>query len=272
MKKETSLLRKEVGSLTGILLPFVIYYVCYLVASIALTFIVIVLLQNVFGLEQEFFTKNEASINGVISGMAMLVGVVALIPSLRQELLNEKHERIRINGKIPMTILLAISSSLAVNILFVLLHLTESSETYQEVAANQYGVAFGLGLVLYGIVSPFAEEVIFRGLIFNRMKRDYSVKAAILLSALMFGIYHGNSVQGLYGFLIGCLIAYIYERFGNLLYAILFHGAANIAVFTITGTESLYRVIVTPVGYVILTIISVGLIFLIEKMKRKETE
>lgn len=69
-----------------------------------------------------------------------------------------------------LTITLAFSSSVSLNILFISLHLTESSETYNQVAAHQYGVILPVGLVLYGIVSPLAEEIVFRGIIYNRMK------------------------------------------------------------------------------------------------------
>ncbi|MBO5207906.1 MAG: CPBP family intramembrane metalloprotease [Lachnospiraceae bacterium] len=284
MKKDTSFFGKELKSILGVLMPFVIYYVCYFVASIALTVIVITLLQSVFGVNEVFLTEQEASINGAVGGLAMLIGVIPLLSVLRKELADASKMQVRkveencksenvmkeVSAyiKIPVTILLAVSSALAANILFILLHLTESSETYKEVAANQYGVAFGLGLLLYGVVSPLAEEVVFRGIIFNRMKKEYAVVTAICISSLMFGLYHGNSVQGIYGFIIGCLIAYTYERFGNFFYAVLFHGAANIAVFTITGNAKFYQAIVTPVSYVILTIISVVLVFCIEKMKK----
>ena len=56
-------------------------------------------------------------------------------------------------------------------------------------------------------------------------------RAAAVVSALMFGIYHGNLVQGIYAFLIGMLLCLVYERTGRLLAAALFHGAGNLAVY-----------------------------------------
>lgn len=275
MKEKMSVLWKELRNIGYILMPFLIYYITYFVAAIVLSFIMSAILQSFIEVNQIFLLKNEASINGVIVGMAMLIGIIPLWTSFRQETKRMKEAEQKDTNKevsrfvkIPVTILLAISSSLAVNILFIMLHLMENSKTYQEVAQNQYGVVFGLGLVLYGIVSPLAEEVVFRGIVFNRMKREYSVISAVLLSALIFGFYHGNSVQGIYAFLIGCLIAYTYERFGSFFYAVLFHGAANVAVYTITGTEALYKIIVTPVNCVVFTLISIILIFIIEKIRK----
>ena len=46
------------------------------------------------------------------------------------------------------------------NYLFTVTGFMGSSESYQQVAENQYNVAVGMGLVLYGVVSPFVEEVV----------------------------------------------------------------------------------------------------------------
>ena len=45
----------------------------------------------------------------------------------------------------------------------------------------------------------------------------------MMLSALMFGLYHGNLVQAIYGFVLGYLAVYIYEKYGSLKASILFH-------------------------------------------------
>lgn len=266
---------KEWKGLWGIFMPFLIYYLCYMAAAFALTIIVMALLQSVFGAEEAFLTKQEASINGLINGLAMLIGVIPLLPGLQQTLSEAKKEigcTRKPLVKIPITILLAVSTALSVNILFILCQLTESSDTYQQVAEKQYGVAFGLGLVLYGIVSPLAEEVVFRGIIFNRLKKEYSVVAAVCISALLFGIYHGNSVQGIYAFLIGCFIAYVYERFGSFFYAVLFHGAANVAVYVTTGTEALYQIAVNRISLIFLTLVAMGLLVYMENTKESKRE
>lgn len=286
MKKESSIFsvfRKELERLGNAIMPFLVYYISYFVAAIILTFVVGSLLQNITGMEQSFLLKYETLINGVIGGAAMLIGILPLWKSFRQEvILPQKSGEGTADGLGDLerkgtichyyrgfvTILLAIASALSINILFILLHLAENSETYKEVAANQYGVPFGLGIFLYGMISPLAEEVVFRGLLYNRMKKIYSVTVAIVLSAFLFGLYHGNLVQGIYGFFMGCLIAYTYERFENFLYAFLFHAIANITVYIVTGAEAVYRMVVTPSNYIIFTVISVILIFMMEKRKK----
>ena len=93
---------------------------------------------------------------------------------------------------------------------------------------------FLIGLVLYGVISPIAEEAIFRGLIYNRMKRCFGWIPALIFSSLLFGAYHGNVVQAVYGMLLGLMIAYSYELYGNFAAPVLFHAIANISVYTMT--------------------------------------
>lgn len=58
-------------------------------------------------------------------------------------------------------------------------------------------------LLALGLVAPFVEETIFRGLIYNRLKDYSSVTTAMLTSAVIFGLYHGNLIQAVYGLFHG---------------------------------------------------------------------
>ena len=55
---------------------------------------------------------------------------------------------------------LGITSALAFNILAGIIQI--QSPGYQKVEAIQYSVPIWLGLILYGLISPFVEEVVFR--------------------------------------------------------------------------------------------------------------
>lgn len=134
------------------------------------------------------------------------------------------------------TAILALCSALGLNALFALTGIVDSSAAYQEVAKRQYSVAFGAGLLRYGLLFPLAEEVLFRGLLFRGLRRFLPAALSILGSALLFGFYHGNSVQGLYAFLMGTLMAWVYERGGSFALPCLFHAVANSAVFSLTAS------------------------------------
>lgn len=46
-----------------------------------------------------------------------------------------------------------------------------------------------------GIIAPAAEEMIFRWLIYLRLRDWLKMPVAAVISGLIFGIYHGNIVQ-----------------------------------------------------------------------------
>ena len=82
-------------------------------------------------------------------------------------------------------------------------------------------------LLAVGILAPVAEELVFRGLLFGRLKDWMNPGTAVLISSLIFGIYHGNMVQLVYAFLLGSLFAFMYYRTGTLWAAVAGHVAAN---------------------------------------------
>jgi hypothetical protein len=77
------------------------------------------------------------------------------------------------------------------------------------------------------VIIPCMEELIFRGLIFRRMRTYAIFSLAALISAVLFGIYHMNLLQFIYATCLGLLLAYVYEQFRTIFAPILLHAAAN---------------------------------------------
>lgn len=123
------------------------------------------------------------------------------------------------------------------NLLFELLGITTKSEAYQAAVEDQYAAYFAIGLFCYGVVTPVVEELLFRGIIYNYLKRLTKLKFAMVLSAFFFGLYHMNSVQGTYGFIMGLLIAYGYEYFGDFKVAVLIHIMSNVLAYALSYTS-----------------------------------
>ena len=121
-----------------------------------------------------------------------------------------------------------VGSVLGVNLLLTLSGLSGISAAYKEFAQSNAQVSFLLGLICYCVITPLAEEFLFRGTIYNYLRHYTAILPAIVLSALIFGIYHMNLVQGIYAFVIGCLMAYGYEYFGSFLVPVAIHIVANL--------------------------------------------
>lgn len=81
--------------------------------------------------------------------------------------------------------------------------------------------------VLYMVIcAPIMEELIFRKLIVDRTVR-YGQGTAVLLSGLMFGLFHGNLNQFVYAFTIGMFFAFLYVKTGQIKYTIGIHMIVN---------------------------------------------
>lgn len=81
-------------------------------------------------------------------------------------------------------------------------------------------------LLLMVIMAPIFEEIIFRKLLIDRTIK-YGKGVSILLSAFIFGLFHGNLNQFFYAFLIGGFFAYVYIKTGKIIYTILLHLTVN---------------------------------------------
>ena len=77
------------------------------------------------------------------------------------------------------------------------------------------------------VIAPLGEELIFRKLFIDRARR-FGDTAAILLSALLFGLFHANLFQFFYAFMLGILLAYVYTRTGKLSWCVVMHAAVNL--------------------------------------------
>lgn len=105
-----------------------------------------------------------------------------------------------------------------------------------DASAQAGRVSLPLGILIYGVLSPLAEETVFRGITLQRLyllcHENKSRKTAFLLAAglssLLFGIYHGSLVQGVYAAAMGFLFCLFLALGGNLFGVIVLHGGANV--------------------------------------------
>ena len=88
------------------------------------------------------------------------------------------------------------------------------------------------------VFAPLTEEVLFRGLIRTELRTHMKPRAAALLGALLFGLYHGNISQGIYAFLLALCLEPVCEWSGCLLPAVFLHAGANGAAICFTALES----------------------------------
>lgn len=122
----------------------------------------------------------------------------------------------------------AAASCIALNELIRLLGIESMSGRFEETNEILFSGGIWVQILLMSAAAPLAEELIFRGLCYERLREHLGAFGAGLCSALWFGVFHGNLVQGVYGFCMGLLLALVYERYRGLSAAVLFHACANL--------------------------------------------
>lgn len=147
-----------------------------------------------------------------------------------------KHARLKQPFAYACMTVCILGLTLGLNFLYELAGITDMSAAYQETARMQYAAALPLGLFVNGLLIPVAEELIFRGVVYNRLKKYMAYIPAMVISAFLFGVYHQNPVQGSYAFLLGCVIAYFYESFGHFYVPVAAHILSNVAGYLLTVT------------------------------------
>ncbi len=111
-----------------------------------------------------------------------------------------------------------ISSLLTVIKIDSILPDTITEQMMEAIAAN-----FPMILLAVGVVVPFYEEFLFRGLIFKEIQKSSRLWVAVVLQGLLFGIFHLNWFQFIYTFPAGVIIGMVFLRYQSIWAPILIH-------------------------------------------------
>lgn len=127
-----------------------------------------------------------------------------------------------------------------------------------------------LGMFLYiGIAAPITEELLFRGLLLRSIA-PHNKKLAVIGSAILFGLYHGNPIQTPYAILVGLVLGYVALEY-HVIWAIAFHLFNNL-VFALLLPEVLSFLPVAVIDGImwasIIAFFAAGVVILV--VKRRE--
>lgn len=76
------------------------------------------------------------------------------------------------------------------------------------------------------ILAPISEELIFRGVVLQSL-RPYGKRFAVVCSAVLFGVFHGNLIQTPYAFLLGIVLGYVTVEY-SIGWAVALHAFNNL--------------------------------------------
>jgi membrane protease YdiL (CAAX protease family) len=84
-----------------------------------------------------------------------------------------------------------------------------------------------LAVVVVGVLAPIGEELFFRGYLQTQLRRVWSAGPAIMVTALAFGVIHGEPVHGVLAFALGLYLGLVRERAESVVPAMICHAANN---------------------------------------------
>ncbi len=136
-----------------------------------------------------------------------------------------------------LIVFLGAAGSVAVSCLTAMVQLAFYDSQYQQTSQVLYGAGLPVQLAVLGILIPVSEEMMYRGLLFKRFREKQGFWYSAVCSAVFFMFMHTNTTQMVYAFLLGLMLAYLYEKIGSLKAPVLLHILMNsgAVIFTETG-------------------------------------
>lgn len=101
----------------------------------------------------------------------------------------------------------------------------ESSTGGESAAVNTLPALF-LAFVATAVIPAVVEESAFRGAVLQPLL-TYGQKASIIISALLFGLFHGNLRQIPFAFLVGLVLGFVTVKTGSIIPAMIIHFINN---------------------------------------------
>jgi membrane protease YdiL (CAAX protease family) len=169
----------------------------------------------------------------LMEGVAAAVTIPILFFMFRSDMKKERSVGIMPLQKAPLVkyitiFFMSIAMCIGMNNILYISGLTVVDETYVEVTEAMYAAGFGMEILCLGILVPIAEELVFRGLMYKRLRYDLAFLPAALYTGFAFAVFHGNMVQMIYAFILGMLFSYLYEKYRSVKAPIFAHIVMNL--------------------------------------------
>ena len=107
-------------------------------------------------------------------------------------------------------VILGVAASIAGNIIISLTPLTQWFPAVEGAVAEIDAADWLQQVIGVCLIIPAAEEMVFRGIGYGGLRDEMGPAWAALFSALFFGAFHGNLVQGIYAGLLGIDFSFYY--------------------------------------------------------------
>jgi membrane protease YdiL (CAAX protease family) len=150
--------------------------------------------------------------------------------------------------------------------------LVKGEELINPAAEAILGGNYVITLLYAAVAGPIFEELIFRKLLLDKLRRFGDVPA-ILMTGIAFGLFHLNLSQFFYATVLGFIFAYVVIRTNTVIYSIILHMMINFISTAITPLVTTQNIVgIMLVGMWVLVSITIGAVFFILSIKKIRLE
>ena len=171
-------------------------------------------------------SEYKEKLNTFINSKSLLIVLIMLIIFIPLLYKVFKKYKTKNNFKIKnifIPIVFGITVSLAYNItLFYLNNLFHFTNMF-EISS----IPIIVQIICSGICGPILEELLFRGIVYNKLKEFNSPMKSVILASVIFGLFHSNIINAIYAFGVCFIFIYLYEKYKTLKAPILMHICLN---------------------------------------------
>ncbi len=129
---------------------------------------------------------------------------------------------------IPVSFAVGVLGSIVASILSTLISFTGFMPVTDDLPAPTTVLGTVLYFILLVVLPPVFEEISFRGILMQSL-RTFGDGFALVISSLIFGLFHLNLVQAPYAFLLGLWLGYLVLRTGSLRISMVLHACINLS-------------------------------------------
>lgn len=176
----------------------------------------------------DMLSNNTLLISGIVSLICIMIFYRTVLKEWKKR--TYRIQMLESDGKMYIfTAMISVGFTLAVNLMINAYGLFKYNWDFAKVSQLIYSEPLYMQILVIGLIMPVCEELLFRGVIYERIFQSGSERAALILTSILFAFFHGTWVQVIYAFFFSCLMIYAYQRCGTFKIPLLFHILSNLS-------------------------------------------
>ena len=175
------------------------------------------------------YLNNRALLMVAVTFVIFGIVFVSIIRKMKLEKSKSNIDRYNLINIFVIGMFIAIFFNTFIYILNGVVHITDSYKISS--------LPLIVTVVSSGIIGPILEELLFRGIVYNKLLTFNSHKKACIITSIMFSLMHfPNIITMIYTFILSFIMIYLYDKYKSLHASIIFHIAINSTILVLIYT------------------------------------